>query len=99
MCLLVDRQPQVEFWVRNLVKRDGTSFFLQTSHDKFYPDFVCKLTDGRVVVIEYKGADRWVGAEEKRMVGSLWAELSGGSCGFVMATEKNWAPIEAIFLQ
>jgi len=37
-------------------KASGHSFWLQTSTDKFYPDFVCKLKDGRVVVVEYKAA-------------------------------------------
>jgi len=35
------------------------SFWLQTSTDRFYPDFVCKLRDGRILGVEYKGHDRW----------------------------------------
>lgn len=90
----LDRQPEVEFWVRNLVGKNGGSFSLQTATKKFYPDFVCKLTDGRILVVEYKGADRWKNAEPDRLVGELWEELSGGACAFVMVTEKRWELIK-----
>lgn len=50
----LDGLPQVQFWVRNL-PRKPTSFRLQTSTDWFYPDFLCQLTDGRVLAVEYKG--------------------------------------------
>ncbi|MEE9369474.1 MAG: hypothetical protein V3V05_11530 [Pontiella sp.] len=42
----LDRQKKIEFWVRNLVGKNGGSFYLQTATKRFYPDFVCKLTDG-----------------------------------------------------
>ena len=32
--------------------------WLPTSTDRFYPDFVAMLQDGRIFVVEYKGADR-----------------------------------------
>ncbi len=93
----LDRAAQsgkIDFWVRNL-QRKPCAFFFQTSKDRFYPDFVCRLPDGRVLVVEYKGADRWKEAEEDRKIGGLWAELSGGSCLFVMVKEKRWDWIEA----
>ena len=34
----------LRYWVRN-VERKPTSFSLQTSTDRFYPDFICKLED------------------------------------------------------
>jgi type III restriction enzyme len=86
---------EIEFWVRNLVRKGNASFFLQTAKDKFYPDFVCKLPDGRILVVEYKGADRWKEAEDDRRLGDLWAELSGGKCLFVMVTEKKWEMIDS----
>ncbi|QBG48364.1 hypothetical protein EGM51_13540 [Verrucomicrobia bacterium S94] len=73
------------------------SFFLQTATRKFYPDFVCKLKDGRILIVEYKGADRWKNAEPDRLVGQLWEELSDGSGLFVMITEKRWGDIRAKF--
>lgn len=93
----LDRQPQVEFWVRNLVRKNGASFFLQTAAGRFFPDFVCKLTDGRILVVEYKGADRWDTAESNRLVGELWEELSDGKCAFVMVKEKRWDWIQTKF--
>ena len=62
----IDQMEEVEFWVRNLERQQNFSFWLQTATDKFYPDFVCKLKDGRYLVIEYKGADRWSNDDSKR---------------------------------
>jgi len=91
----LDRQPKVDFWVRNLVRKNGASFFLQGAEKRFYPDFVCRLTDGRILVVEYKGADRWKNAEPDRKLGELWAELSDGRCAFVMVKDKKWEWIAA----
>jgi len=84
----LDGLPQVKFWVRNLPGpgRETTSFWLQTSTDKFYPDFVCLLADGRNLVVEYKNATDWTNddSKEKRALGELWGERSGGNCIFYM---------------
>ena len=80
---LIDNHPQVKQWVRNL-DTAPYGFALATSKGRFYPDFVAELTDGRVAVIEYKGA-HLIGLEsevEKRQVGELWAKLSSGKCMF-----------------
>ena len=86
----LDTMPNVEVWVRNLDKRDN-SFWLQTSLHKFYPDFVCRLTDGRIMAVEYKGYDRWSDKKstEKRDIGEIWERLSGGKCLFVMPQGPN----------
>jgi len=90
----LDQMEQVEFWVRNPVRRPGQSFWLQTSTDKFYPDFVCKLKDGRFLVVEYKGGHLMNDdSKEKRTLGELWAERSGGKCLFVMPTDKDYAAV------
>lgn len=90
----LDGLPEVEFWFRNL-PRKSTSFRLQTSTDWFYPDFVCRLKDGRVLVVEYKGGDRYTAedAGEKRAVGAVWADRSGGQCLFVMPTDGDFSTI------
>lgn len=85
----LDGLPAVKFWVRNLVRKP-TSFRLQTSTDWFYPDFVCQLTDGRVLIVEYKGAHLWADAEEKRAIGAVWESRSDGRCLFVMPTGEHW---------
>ncbi|TAJ78760.1 MAG: DEAD/DEAH box helicase [Gallionellaceae bacterium] len=79
----VDRHPQVKQWVRNL-DQAPFGFWLPTAQGRFFPDFIAELKDGRVAVIEYKGAHlRTLPSEiEKRKVGELWAASSGGKCVF-----------------
>jgi len=97
----LDQQAEngrLEFWVRNLVRREGSSFSLQKADGKFYPDFICKLpNDGPVLVVEYKGADKWdtPKVQMDRKVGYLWAEMSNGSCQFVMVKDKDWSVIDS----
>ncbi|MDR0779388.1 MAG: restriction endonuclease subunit R [Pseudomonadales bacterium] len=93
------QQGRIQFWVRNLVRREGCSFFLQKATDRFYPDFLCQLpsTEGKpgaVLAVEYKGANFWKGAEDDRLIGGLWANLSEGRCRFVMVKDKQWGWIE-----
>ncbi|MDM7323146.1 MAG: hypothetical protein P3W87_007750 [Gammaproteobacteria bacterium] len=93
------QQGRIRFWVRNLVRREGCSFFLQKADGRFYPDFLCQLPGdadkpGPVLAVEYKGADRWATAADDRLIGELWATLSGGRCRFVMVKEKQWNRIE-----
>lgn len=93
----IDQMPEVEFWVRNLERQPELSFWLQTATDKFYPDFVCKLKDGRFLVVEYKGADRWSNddSKEKRRLAELWALKSKGRCLFVMPKGNDLSSIKA----
>jgi type III restriction enzyme len=93
------QQGRIQFWVRNLVRREGSSFFLQKADGRFYPDFLCQLPGsadqpGPILAVEYKGADRWSGAEDDRLIGGLWANLSEGRCRFVMVKDKRWESIE-----
>ncbi|MFN3716975.1 MAG: DEAD/DEAH box helicase [Thiobacillus sp.] len=93
------QQGRIQFWVRNLVRREGCSFFLQKADGRFYPDFLCQLPDsagqpGPILAVEYKGADRWNGAEDDRLIGGLWANLSQGRCRFVMVKDKRWDWVE-----
>lgn len=98
----LDTQAQkgrIQFWVRNLVRREGSSFFLQKATGRFYPDFLCQLPGendlpGPVLTVEYKGANGWTDAEDDRLIGGLWANLSDGRCRFVMVKEKRWDWIE-----
>jgi type III restriction enzyme len=84
--LAIDEHPKVKRWVRNLDSDPVAGFWLPTSSGRFYPDFVCELTDGRVLVVEYKG-DHISGMAkeiEKGQVGNVWAERSGGQALFAM---------------
>jgi type III restriction enzyme len=91
----LDTLPEMDFWVRNIEKRERFSFWLQTSTDRFYPDFVCKLKDGRFLVVEYKGFDRWSDddSKDKRNIGGLYEKRSGGKCLFIMPKGKDLAAI------
>jgi type III restriction enzyme len=91
----LDNHPKVSTWVRNTSKQRH-SFWLQTSSDRFYPDFLALLTDGRVLALEYKGAPYITNddSKEKELIGQLWAERSGGQCLFAMISDKRWAEID-----
>jgi type III restriction enzyme len=87
----IDTHPKVKRWVRNLSNRPDSSWWVLTSSDRFYPDFVAELTDGRVLIIEYKG-EAYVtndDSKEKRNIGELWAEKSGGKGLFLMAEKRD----------
>ena len=85
----IDTHPRIKHWVRNLVGLPQFAFWLPTSSDYFYPDFVCELDDGRLLVVEYKGEHLVAGEIEKRQVGEVWAKTSGGKCLFLMAVKKD----------
>lgn len=84
VAVLMDNMPEVKHWVRNLVRQPVCSFWLPTSTDKFYPDFVAELNDGRYLVVEYKGSDRKGGPDstEKKAIGEVWEAKSKGRCVF-----------------
>ena len=85
----LDSLSGVKYWIRN-VARHPDSFWLPTATDKFYPDFVAMLADGRRLVVEYKGAHIVEGSDtaEKRVIGALWERLSGGK-GIFLVVEKQ----------
>jgi type III restriction enzyme len=96
----LDTQAQkgrLQYWVRNLARREGASFFFQKATGRFYPDFVCKLNDGTFLIVEYKGKDRWKEAQDDRDIGGLWEKMSGGTCQFVMITDKQWSGVDKFF--
>ncbi len=85
----LDSLPGVKYWIRN-VARHTESFWLPTATDKFYPDFVALLNDGRLLVVEYKGAHIADGADtaEKRTIGELWQQRSNGR-GLFLVVERR----------
>ena len=88
------QQGRVKYWVRNLVNKPGCAFFLQKADGRFWPDFLCELPDGKILVVEYKGERDWANAADDRAIGDLWAELSAGRCRFVMVRQRQWQQIE-----
>lgn len=93
----IDTLPEVKYWVRNLERKPLHSFWLQTSTDKFYPDFVCLINDGRFLAVEYKGLHLWSAddAKEKREIGELWEARSRGQCLFIMPRGPDFDAIRA----
>ncbi len=91
---LATQLEEVKYWVRN-VEKQPSSFSLQTSTDKFYPDFVCLLKDGRILAVESKGEPYWSNddSKEKRRIGELWEKRSNGKCLFVMPRGTDWEEI------
>lgn len=79
---------RVRYWIRNL-ERDSAAFRLPTSTDFFYPDFVVQLSEDRLLIVEYKGADRLTSddTKEKQLIGEVWANASGHY--FLMASKKD----------
>lgn len=87
--LALDMLDEVEFWVRNLVHK--TQFSIPTATGNHYPDFVAKLKDGRLLVVEYKGGDRVSNddSKAKAQMGHLWQKASKGQGIYLMATKKD----------
>ena len=85
----------VDHWIRN-VDRKPNSFWLQLPKHRFYPDFVAGLKDGRVLVVEYKGEDRFEQEEEKdkRRIGEIWADAMGSRGLFCMPTARDFSTID-----
>ncbi|MEC8195178.1 MAG: restriction endonuclease subunit R, partial [Pseudomonadota bacterium] len=69
----------VDVWIRNVAKHSDSFRLMRPNGHFYYPDFVARLKDGRIFVVEYKGA---AGADrddtrEKAIIANLWAEKTG----------------------
>ncbi|MDR1350766.1 MAG: DEAD/DEAH box helicase family protein [Zoogloeaceae bacterium] len=86
----MDAEPQIRFWLRN-VARHPASFKLPTSSDFFYPDFAAMLNDGRILVVEYKGAHlaETPDTKEKVLIGELWEKHAKGKGLFLLAVKNK----------
>lgn len=84
----LDALPEVDYWIRN-VARHPHSFSLPLANGRFYPDFVVRLQDGRLLVVEYKGGHLASNLDsvEKAAIGNLWAKTTGNL--FLMAGKSK----------
>jgi type III restriction enzyme len=91
--IALDQMSDVKHWIRNLERHPEASFWLPTSTDRFYPDFVAELVDGRILIVEYKGAHLLGGTDttEKFDIASVWALATAGRGGFVLITDAAHA--------
>jgi len=87
---VIDSMSLIDYWIRNLDKRDN-AFWLPLAGRRFFPDFVCKLKDGRLLVVEYKGEVYKTNddSDEKRAIGNIWADKSDGKWLFIMAVKDD----------
>lgn len=89
----LDNLKEVKYWIRNPDK-NKRGFWLPLSgvkSNRFFPDFICALTDGRFLVVEYKGENLSSNddSKEKDAIGRYWAAKSEGKCLFVMAVQQD----------
>jgi type III restriction enzyme len=97
--VVIDQSNRVKHWVKNVESYPALSYWLQTSSDKFYPDFVAELTDGRRLLVEYKGGHLIENRDtaEKNDVGQLWEARSNGTCIFRLVGKDDYqATLRAI---
>lgn len=87
----IDLNNNVKHWIRNIPQKRETSFWLPTSTDYFYPDFVVELKNGAIALIEYKGEPYTTNddSREKNDVGQQWAKGSNGKRLYLMAVSKD----------
>lgn len=85
----IDKSAAVRHWVRNLPGNPEFSFWLPIPSGRFYPDFVAELSDGRALVVEYKGEGYKSNDDSvvKRQIGETWARVSGNL--FLFAVERD----------
>lgn len=88
---MLDSLNEVEFWIRN-VSQHANSFRLPVATGNFYPDFIAKLKNGCIFVVEYKGAllagSGVDDTNEKRAVGEKWERASDGKGLFVIIEKE-----------
>jgi type III restriction enzyme len=87
---VIDSLKEVKYWLRN-IEKSACSLWLPTSTDKFYPDFIVLLHDGRILAVEYKGEYLLStnDTKEKQNIGEFWQEKSDGKCLFLMCSKEN----------
>ena len=86
----IEENRHVKRWIRN-IENSEYSFFLPIGSHRFYPDFIVELTNGTILVIEYKGENLYTNGDSqiKLSVGTAWEKANKGKCFFLMARKKD----------
>ena len=94
--IALDGMTEVRHWIRNVPCKPNSFSLPLSPNSTFYPDFVAELSNGKILVVEYKGADRWADSKLKRQIGELWERRSNGRDFFLMVSQMKDKPgIEA----
>ena len=94
----LDSLDGVRHWIRNVPQKPGSYRIPLANGANFYPDFVAELEpgkdekDGKILVVEYKGADRLKDAGEKCEAGKLMERKGEGRVFFIMPSQRPDAP-------
>lgn len=81
--LEVANLDNVEWWTRNIEKRD---FFIN-GFINHYPDFIIKTKKGKVVLLETKGDHLY--AEKKIKLGNMWANKAGNDFRYCLVYNER----------
>lgn len=92
----LDRHPRVVRWVRNPVGDHGFALPRRplAGNRWFHPDLIAELTDGRLLLVEVKGAHlaATVDTQDKIDCATIWAQATGN--GFVLVVGGDVAAID-----
>lgn len=88
--MALESLPELKYWLRN-ISRHPVSFKLPLAQGWTYPDFVAELTDGRLLIVEYKGAHLLSDPDtkEKRLIGELWEKRMNGKGLYLMVVKDD----------
>lgn len=82
----VAKLDNVVWWHRNLERSKG---FCINCHINHYPDFIVKLKNGKVIIIETKGDDRDNSDSKRKLeAGKKWAVAAGDQYRYYMVFDK-----------
>lgn len=92
----LDRHPRVARWVRNPVGEHGFALPRRplAGNRWFHPDLIAELVDGRLLLVEVKGAHlaATLDTQDKIDAATRWAQATGN--GFVLVVDGDVAAID-----
>lgn len=88
--MALEALPDLKHWLRNVANHPN-SFQLPLAQGRTYPDFVAEMNDGRILVVEYKGAHLLNDPEtkQKKIIGELWEKATQGKGLYIMAVKDD----------
>lgn len=82
----VAKLENVDWWHRNLERGKG---FCINAYINHYPDFIVRLKNGMIIIIETKGDDRDNSDSKRKLeIGEKWAKAAGDNYRYYMVFDK-----------